>query len=162
MTSSFVLTSPLLYNMHSIFNIFCHLYINFFSTRGEFKFDKFHGNGEITYTSGAIYKGDFENGEVSSFILYVLYAQRVSIPILAPPTVHRWPLGLNFIESQFILSLESAICMWSIESKAVNHFPSSDMNCHKLRTHLSVIRKCCASVISYGLHLKRQEAGFCI
>ena len=47
-------------------------FISIFSTRGEFKFDKFHWNGEITYTSGAIYKGDFENEEVGSFILYVL------------------------------------------------------------------------------------------
>ena len=70
-TSSFVLTFLLLFNIH---NIFCNVYIYFyfFSIRGEFKFDKFRGKGEITYTSGAIYKDDFENGEIGSFILYVL------------------------------------------------------------------------------------------
>ena len=68
---------------------------------------------------------------------------KISIPILAPPTVYRWPLGLYFIESQFILSLESS------NRIAVNHFPAKNMNCHKLRIYQSIFRECFASLIIY-------------
>ena len=35
--------------------------------------------------------------------------------------------------------------------KGCQSFPAQYLNCHKLRTYQSVIRKCCASVITYRL-----------